>query len=82
MASDVAGRGPLAEHSLIVRHPLISYFVIAFAISWLIEATFVLSRDGSGLLAFSAPLSFMATVGLATSVGPGTSNAARFFLSH
>jgi hypothetical protein len=55
------------------RHPLVSYFVIAFAISWLTEATFVLSQDGSGLLPFKAPMSFMATVGIATSAGPAIS---------
>jgi hypothetical protein len=40
---------------LIGRYPLISYFVIAYAGSWLVWALFVLSRDGSGLLPFHSP---------------------------
>jgi hypothetical protein len=35
---------------LIRRYPLISYFVIAYAGSWLVWALFVLSQEGSGLL--------------------------------
>jgi hypothetical protein len=40
---------------LIRRYPLISYFVIAYAGTWLVWALFVLSRDGSGLSLFSNP---------------------------
>jgi membrane protease YdiL (CAAX protease family) len=59
-----------AEKNLIRRHPLISYFIIAYAGSWLVEALFVLSRDGSGLLPFDSPLDFGATIGIATFSGP------------
>jgi hypothetical protein len=42
------GAGRVAD--LIRRYPLVSYFVIAYAGTWLVWAVFVLSRDGSGLL--------------------------------
>src|SRR5215210_6729283 len=49
-----------APHSgiraLLARHPLVSFFVLAFAGTWLTELPYVLSADGSGLLSFSSPL--------------------------
>jgi membrane protease YdiL (CAAX protease family) len=73
MTLNVREKRGSAAAGVMSRYPLISYFVIAFAISWLIEATFVLSQDGSGLLPFKAPMSFMVTVGIATSAGPAIS---------
>jgi membrane protease YdiL (CAAX protease family) len=55
---------------LIRRHPLISYFAIAYAGTWLISALFVLSRDGSGLLPFHSPSSFLVLIGIGTFSGP------------
>jgi uncharacterized protein len=42
--------------ALLARHPLVSFFVLAFAGTWLTELPYVLSADGSGLLPFSSPL--------------------------
>jgi uncharacterized protein len=51
---------PAAPHrairALLARHPLVSFFVLAFAGTWLLELPYVLSADGSGLLLFSSPL--------------------------
>ena len=51
---------PAAPHrsikALLARHPLVSFFVLAFAGTWLTELPFVLSKDGSGLLPYSSPL--------------------------
>lgn len=51
---------PAAPHrgirALLARHPLVSFFVLAFAGTWLFELPYVLSADGSGLLPISSPL--------------------------
>ena len=51
---------------LIRRYPLVSYFVISYAGTWLVWALFVLSRDGSGLLPFHSPVSFLVLIGIGT----------------
>jgi hypothetical protein len=58
---------------LIRRYPLISYFVIAYAGTWLVWALFVLSREGSGLLPFHSPSSFLVMIGIGTFSGPTVS---------
>jgi uncharacterized protein len=55
---------------VIRRYPLISYFVIAYAGTWLVWALFVLSREGSGLLPFHSPASFLVLIGIGTFSGP------------
>jgi len=42
--------------ALLARHPLVSFFVLAYAGTWLTELPYMLSEDGSGLLPFSSPL--------------------------
>jgi membrane protease YdiL (CAAX protease family) len=42
--------------ALLARHPLVSFFVLAYAGTWLFELPYVLSEDGSGLLPYSSPL--------------------------
>src|SRR5215217_4569302 len=39
-----------ARQGLLVRYPLISFFVLAYAFSWLVWALWVLGKDGAGLL--------------------------------
>jgi membrane protease YdiL (CAAX protease family) len=58
---------------LVRRCPLSSYFVIAYAGTWLAWAFFVLSRDGSGLLPFHSPSSFLVLIGIGTFSGPTVS---------
>src|SRR5215217_2482269 len=41
---------------LLARHPLVFFFIFAFAGTWLVELPYVLSEDGSGLLPYSSPL--------------------------
>jgi uncharacterized protein len=41
---------------LLARHPLVFFFIIAYAGTWLLELPYVLSEDGSGLLPFSSPV--------------------------
>ena len=55
---------------LVRRHPLIAYFGIAYAGSWLVWALFVLSAEGTGLLPFHAPASFLVLIGVGTFTGP------------
>jgi uncharacterized protein len=51
---------PAAPHggirALLARHPLVSFFALAFVGTWLTELPYVLSEDGSGLLPYSSPL--------------------------
>src|SRR3954447_17066402 len=42
----------LSQGGLLARHPLISFFVMAFAFSWLAWSPWVLSEDGAGLLSY------------------------------
>jgi uncharacterized protein len=39
-----------ARQGLLARHPLVSYFLIAFAFSWTLLFSVLLSKDGLGLL--------------------------------
>ncbi len=50
---------------LLARHPLTSFFVMAFAFSWIAWSPWFLSEEGAGLLPFSSPL----INGLAVPVG-------------
>jgi uncharacterized protein len=41
---------------LLSSHPLISYFVLAFVGTWLLNAPMVLGKDGLGLFSYNVPL--------------------------
>jgi uncharacterized protein len=56
--------------ALLPRHPLVFYFVIAYAFSWLAEMPLVLSEDGAGLLSYRSPLGLYATIAIASFGGP------------
>jgi membrane protease YdiL (CAAX protease family) len=56
--------------ALLARHPLVSFFVMAYAFSWLVWMPLVLSEDGAGLLSHRWPLGLYATVPIASFVGP------------
>ncbi len=58
---------------LIIRHPLVAYFVIAFAGTWAFLVPFALSRNvnGLGLLPFTLPdIAFLIAFVLGTLAGP------------
>src|SRR5438876_2711411 len=56
--------------ALLARHPLVFYFIIAYAFAWLAEMPLVLSQDGAGLLSYRSPLGLYASITVATFVGP------------
>ena len=50
--SNTSARTAPPQRSLLARHPLISFFVMAFAFSWIVWSPWVLSEEGVGLLPF------------------------------
>ncbi|HYX50482.1 MAG TPA: hypothetical protein VE843_12105, partial [Ktedonobacteraceae bacterium] len=40
---------------LIIQHPLVAFFVIAFAGEWIVFLPLILSQNGLGLLPYSLP---------------------------
>ena len=63
---------------LISRHPLIAYFVIAFAGSWAFLLPIALSRNvnGLGILPFRSDIAFIIAFVLATPAGPALASLA------
>jgi uncharacterized protein len=39
-----------ARKGLLARHPLVSFFVMAYAFTWIVWSPWVLGQDGAGLL--------------------------------
>src|SRR5919112_896079 len=56
------------EGGLLARHPLISFFVMAFAFSWIAWSPWVLSEEGVGLLPY--PVSALPWIPLGIFLGP------------
>jgi membrane protease YdiL (CAAX protease family) len=54
----------------LARHPLVSYFIISYAGSWLIVLPYLRSATGVGLLPFSWPVPFAVSAALAPFAGP------------
>jgi len=50
--ADAAERPGAPQRGLLARHPLISFFVMAYAFSWIAWSPWVLSEDGVDLLPF------------------------------
>jgi len=65
-ADNADQRPGAARQGLLTHHPLVFFFIIAYAGTWLVEMPYVLSEDGAGLLPFSSPL--LATVLPVTSI--------------
>jgi membrane protease YdiL (CAAX protease family) len=60
-----------ARQGLLARHPLVFFFLIAYAGSWLLEVPIALSETGTGLLPFTIPRPLLAlAIAAATFVGP------------
>lgn len=69
-----------AHPGALTRHPLVFFFLIAFAGSWLVELPVVLSRTGTGLLPYTLPPVVAAlTIAAATFTGPTVS---AFVMAH
>jgi CAAX protease family protein len=50
--NNTSARTAPTQRSLLARHPLISFFVMAYAFTWIVWSPWVLSEDGVGLLPF------------------------------
>jgi membrane protease YdiL (CAAX protease family) len=60
-----------ARQGLLARHPLVFFFLIAYAGAWLLEVPIALSETGTGLLPFTIPTPLLAlAIAAATFVGP------------
>ena len=73
-ADTAAERAGAPREGLLARHPLVFYFIIAYAGTWLVELPYVRFADGAGLLPFSWPIPFpvAAAVDLVpAAAGPG-----------
>ena len=57
-------------NALLARHPLVFYFLFAYAFAWLVWVPLALSQDGAGLLSFHSPIGASASVVIASFVGP------------
>jgi uncharacterized protein len=44
-----------ARHGLLARYPLTSFFVMAYAFSWIVWSPWVLGKDGAGVLPIQIP---------------------------
>ena len=68
VADDLGQSARTAPKGLLARHPLTSYFVIAFLFSWLIEVPIALSVQG--ILPFTIPKGAVAIAIVAATFGP------------
>ncbi|WP_445185149.1 CPBP family intramembrane glutamic endopeptidase [Pseudonocardia sp. Cha107L01] len=69
--SDADPRPHTDSTGLLARHPLVFFFVIAYAGAWLVEVPIALSRTGTGLLPFTIPRPVLAlSIAAATFTGP------------
>src|SRR5919112_1899329 len=60
-----------APEGLLARHPLVFFFLIAYAGAWLVEVPVALSETGTGLLPFTIPKPVLAlAIAAATFLGP------------
>src|SRR5919107_6462393 len=67
--TDTAAQRPdAAREGLLARHPLISFFGMAFAFSWIAWSPWVLSEEGVGLLPY--PVSSLPWLPLGIFLGP------------
>jgi membrane protease YdiL (CAAX protease family) len=51
------------SQGIVGRHPLISFFILAYAISWLFWLPVSLSKDGIGIFPFSTPVLVLVAIG-------------------
>jgi membrane protease YdiL (CAAX protease family) len=71
MSTSEAARRDDARPGVLARHPLVFFFVIAYAGAWLLELPVVLSRTGTGLLPYTLPpVIVILMIAAATFTGP------------
>jgi membrane protease YdiL (CAAX protease family) len=71
MMTAESGKGPsAARDGLLSRCPLIFYFVIAYAGTWLVMLPYVRFANGTGLLPFVWPVPFAVSATIAPFAGP------------
>jgi membrane protease YdiL (CAAX protease family) len=58
------------SRSLLARHPLVSFFLLAYTGSWLVELPYVRLADGASLLPFRWPIPFVVSAVVAPFAGP------------
>src|SRR3712207_7559560 len=63
-------RPDAAREGLLARYPLVFFFIIAYAGTWLLELPYVRFADGAGLLPFSWPIPFWVSAVVAPFAGP------------
>jgi membrane protease YdiL (CAAX protease family) len=69
--TEAAQPSDAARESLLARHPLVFFFLIAYAGSWLLEVPIALSETGTGLLPFTIPTPLLVVaIAAATFLGP------------
>jgi len=66
--SNTSARTAPTQRSLLARHPLISFFVMAYAFSWIAWSPWYLSEEGVGLLPY--PVSDFPWLALGIFLGP------------
>jgi len=64
------GQPATSNNGVLARHPLVLYFIIAYAGSWLVVLPYLRFGDGAGLLPFSWPVPFAVSAALAPFAGP------------
>ena len=69
-AENSAERPDAAREGLLARYPLVFFFIIAYAGTWLVELPYVRFADGAGLLPFSWPIPFTVSAVVAPYAGP------------
>lgn len=70
MTSDADARPNTSLAGLLARHPLVFFFLIAFAAAWLVWLPVVLSTTGTGLLPFTIPRPALALMIAAATFAP------------
>jgi hypothetical protein len=70
LPNDALGQHATPNAGVLSRHPPVSYFIIAYAGSWLVVLPYLRSASGAGLLSFNWPVPFAVSAAIAPFAGP------------
>lgn len=70
LPNDALGQHATPNVGVLSRHPLVFYFIIAYAGSWLVVLPYLRSASGAGLLSFNWPVPFAVSAAIAPFAGP------------